>query len=243
MASTENLPTYEDPGVLRLRAEIAAVEDEVLTLEEEKSYLDCQLLAYNERFRREVGTLMEHLLDLRRLRREREFVAGSATTAERAEAEDDYRKLHDECGQPDQIQTLSAEEQIELKKLFRSGSKLCHPDVVAVELKTEASLRFQELKDAQLRNDLTRMRALVAALEQGGFRAHGGTNVNEVSVLRAVLQRLQRKCQSLAHEIAALRQTTALQAIEGIEDWTAYFADLRQRLEKQIAEEIRHAGA
>jgi hypothetical protein len=243
MAPTQSLTTHEDPEILRLRAEVAAAEEEVLSLEEEKSGLDRQLLTYNEHFRRELGALMEHLLDLRRRRREREFATGQATAAERAEAEDDYRQLHEDCRQPDQLKTLSAVEQQELKKLFRTGTKLCHPDAVAPDFKVEASLRFQELKDAQLCNDLPRMRALVAALEQGGLRAIGVAAVNEVAVLRAALLRLQQKRQSLAHEIAALRQTPAHQAIEGIEDWSSYFADLRQRLEQQIAEEIRHAGA
>jgi len=186
---------------------------------------------------------MEELLDLRRPRREREFAAGRATAAERAEAEDDYRQLHEDRQQPDQLRPLTAEEQQELKKLFRAGAVLCHPDKVAPEFQAEAALRFQELKEAQLRNDLPRVRALVAALEQGGFGARDVATVSESAVLSATLSRLRAKRQSLAQEIAALRATPAHQAIAGIMDWPAYFGDLRQRVELQIAEETRHAGA
>jgi len=243
MPSALRLIPHEDREVRRLRAEVAAAEDAVLALEEEKSALDRSLLAYNERFRRELGALMEQLLDLRRRRRAREFATGRATAAERAEAEDDYRQLHEDRQQPDQLRPLTADEQQELKKLFRAGAVLCHPDKVAPEFQAEAALRFQELKEAQLRNDLPRLRALVAALEQGGFGARDVAKVSEAAVLRAALTRLQSKRGSLAQEIAALRATPACQAIAEIMDWPAYFDGVRQRLELQIAEEIRHAGA
>ncbi|MEI6283393.1 MAG: GntR family transcriptional regulator [Alphaproteobacteria bacterium] len=138
---------------------------------------------------------------------------------------------------------LTADEQQELKKLFRAGTKLCHPDKVAPEFQAEAALRFQELKEAQLRNDLPRLRALVAALEQGGFGARGAATVSAAAVLRAALSRLLAKRQNLVQEIAALRATPAHEAIAGIADWPAYFTGLRQRLEQQIVEETRHAGA
>ncbi len=243
MDSAKGLISYEDPEVVRLRSEVAAIEEEVLSLEEEKAVLDRQLLAYNERFRRELGELMEQLLNLRRRRCEREFKAGKATAAERDEAEDDFRQLHEDRLQPDQVKVLSAAEQHELKKLFRQGTKLCHPDAVAPEFKAEASLRFQEIKAAQLRNDLARMRDLIAALEQGGFAGRGIDKVTEADVLRSALQRLRHKRQSLMQEISSLRQTPVFETIQGIEDWAAYFADFRQRLENQIAEETRHVGA
>ena len=243
MDSAKGLIAYDDPEVIRLRTELMSIEEEVLNLEEEKSALDRQILAYNERFRRELGELMENLMNLRRLRRAREFTSGKATAAEREEAEDDVRQLHEDRQQPDQIRVLSEAEQQELKKLFRQGTKLCHPDAVAPEFKVEASLRFQELKEAQLRNDLDRMRVLIAVLEQGGFASRGSAQIDEADVLRSALQRLRHKRQNLMHEIAALRQTPTFEAIQGIEDWTAYFANFRQRLEKQIAEETRNAGA
>ncbi len=243
MPSALRLIPHEDLEVRRLRAEVAAAEDAVLTLEEEKAALDRQLLAYNERFRRELGALMEELLNLRRRRREREFAAGRATAAERAEAEDDYRQLHEDRQQPDQLRPLTDEEQHELKKLFRAGAVLCHPDKVAPEFQAEAALRFQELKEAQMRNDLPRVRTLVAALVQGDFGARGDDTISEADVLLATLSRLQAKRASLAQEIAALRATPVCQAISGVMDWPAYFGDLRQRLELQITEETRHAGA
>ena len=243
MDSAKALISYEDPEVIRLRAELMSIEEEVINLEEEKSTLDRQLLAYNERFRRELGELMESLLNLRRLRRAKEFTSGKASAAQREEAEDDFRQLHEDRKQPDQMRVLSETEQQELKKLFRQGTKLCHPDAVATEFQHEAAIRFHELKDAQLRNDLDRMQVLIEALEQGGFAARGVTKVDETDILRSALQRLRHKRQSLLHEIDALRQTSTCKAIQGIEDWTAYFADYRQRLEQQITEETRHARA
>jgi hypothetical protein len=62
-----------------------------------------------------------------------------------------------------QRKNLSEEDQNELKRLWRQASKLCHPDLVADDLKEEANTMMVQLNQAKQRGDVKAIRSLVAA--------------------------------------------------------------------------------
>ncbi len=64
-------------------------------------------------------------------------------------------------------QRLSADERNELKRLWRQASRLCHPDVVADELKEKAHQMMVQLNQARQNADLAAIRALLTQLQSG----------------------------------------------------------------------------
>ncbi len=64
-------------------------------------------------------------------------------------------------------QRLSADERSELKRLWRQASRLCHPDVVADELKEKAHQMMVQLNQARQNADLAAIRALLTQLQSG----------------------------------------------------------------------------
>ena len=88
----------------------------------------------------------------------------------RDEANEEYEKYreqhHDAEVRLRKGKHLSQEDQNELKRLWRQASKLCHPDLVADDLKEEANAMMVQLNQAKQRGDVKAIRSLVARLQQ-----------------------------------------------------------------------------
>lgn len=225
---------YDDPDLAALRNEALALEDVVLKLEAEKAAVERRLVDYNDRFRRELGDLLERLLDLRRQRLARAAEADNISHAEWQEAEKDYKTLREEHANATDLPPLTDAQENELKSLFRRAVKLCHPDKVAEEHREEASRRFQQAKEAQANNDLAGLRALVEALERGAFATRGAQTIEEKSKIKAVIERLNARQRALEQELTALRASEPYRILQDVTDWAAHFSRLRRRMEREI---------
>ncbi|MGS9202743.1 DNA repair protein, partial [Salmonella enterica subsp. enterica serovar Infantis] len=64
-------------------------------------------------------------------------------------------------------QILSDDERNELKRLWRQASRLCHPDVVADDLKEKAHQMMVQLNQARQNADLAASRAFLTPLHSG----------------------------------------------------------------------------
>lgn len=225
---------YDDPELATLRSEVRALEESVLKLEDEKAAVERRLIDYNERFRRELGGLLERLLDLRRQRLARAASTGKVQSSEWHDAEKDYQDLREEHASAFDLPALSDAEENELKALFRRAAKLCHPDKVAEEHREEASRLFQQAKDAEANNDLQRLRELVSSLERGAFATRGAETIQEKTKIRAVIERLHARQRALENELDALKGSQPYLVMQDVADWTAYFSKLRGRMEREI---------
>ena len=79
---------------------------------------------------------------------------------------------------------LSEEDQNELKRLWRQASKLCHPDLVADDLKEEANAMMVQLNRAKQRGDVKTIRSLVARLQQGFEPLMASDRLNDLERIR-----------------------------------------------------------
>lgn len=80
---------------------------------------------------------------------------------------------------------LDAEQQKELKYAYRKACRLCHPDIVADELKEQAGVIMSELNAAKKKKDLARVKEILYSLETGdGFDVASNT-IQDKDILKA----------------------------------------------------------
>ncbi len=79
---------------------------------------------------------------------------------------------------------ISEEDRNELKRLWRQASKLCHPDLVADDLKEEANRMMVQLNRAKQRGDVKAIRLLVARLQQGFEPMMASDRLNDTERIR-----------------------------------------------------------
>lgn len=138
-------------------------------------------------------------------------------------------------------QRLSTDERNELKRLWRQASRLCHPDLVADELKEKAHQMMVQLNLARQNADLAAIRALLTQLQSGLEPMMASDRLNNLDHLRQKIQQLRIQIDALLKEIAALEAENAWRLATSVRDKEAYFseqeralAELRDTLETQV---------
>lgn len=138
-------------------------------------------------------------------------------------------------------QRLSTDERNELKRLWRQASRLCHPDVVADELKEKAHQMMVQLNLARQNADLAAIRALLTQLQTGLEPMMASDRLNNLDHLRQKIQQLRIQIDALLKEIAGLEAENAWRLATSLRDKEAYFseqeralAELRDTLETQV---------
>ncbi|HEM8611030.1 TPA: DNA repair protein [Citrobacter amalonaticus] len=138
-------------------------------------------------------------------------------------------------------QRLSPDERNELKRLWRQASRLCHPDVVADELKEKAHQMMVQLNLARQNADLAAIRALLTQLQSGLEPMMASDRLNNLDHLRQKIQQLRIQIDALIKEIAGLEAENAWRLATSVRDKEAYFseqeralAELRDMLETQV---------
>lgn len=138
-------------------------------------------------------------------------------------------------------QRLSPDERNELKRLWRQASRLCHPDVVADELKEKAHQMMVQLNLARQNADLAAIRALLTQLQSGLEPMMASDRLNNLDHLQQKIQQLRIQIDALIKEIAGLEAENAWRLATSVRDKEAYFseqeralAELRDTLETQV---------
>lgn len=222
------LTTYVDVEMSALCIEIRILELQVQALEAEKADMEKLLHEYGVQYSLHLGDLILKLLERRREQ--------ARTDDERREANKDYEKHNQEYTEIRQQPhfELSIDEQQKLKRRFRKAAQLCHPDVVAEALKTQAESLFHELKIANDRNDLTRVTEILETLERGDIFVSRSETVTEKSLLKQERTRLHTLVSQLQVDVQALQQSEEYQTVSQLTDWEQYFAEKRQQLAQQL---------
>lgn len=233
--SRKQIAVYVDPEIQELILELKALELRVGSLEDEKTELEKLLHTYNYLHAIEVGEIIRRILLLRREKLKVEAEQDADKEEEYQEAQQDYDEYNydfQETSKQELFKITEAEQQ-ELKAIFRACSKMCHPDVVDQEFKSEASQLFARLCEANGKNDISAVKAIYEQLQKGIF-APMSVTVSDVQKLHGQVVRIRGKVKDLAVAISALRTTDAYQKVVAIEDWDEYFATLKQQLQAEL---------
>lgn len=231
----EQIAVYVDPDIPKLNLELKALELQVGSLEDEKNELEKLLHMFNYRHAIEVGEIIRRILLLRREKLKGEAEQDVSKEEKYQEAKQDYDE-YDRDFQETSKQELfkvTEAEQRELKVIFRACSKMCHPDVVALEFKAEASQLFFRLCEANEKNDISAVKAIYKQLQKGFFTPMSAT-ISDVQKLHKQVVKMRGKVKDLAVEIYAIRTTDAYRKVVAIEDWAEYFATLKRQLQEEL---------
>ena len=165
----------------------------------------------------------------------------------RDEANDEYEKYreqhHDAEVRLRKGKDLSEEDQNELKRLWRQASKLCHPDLVADDLKDEANAMMVQLNQAKQRGDVKTIRSLVARLHQGFEPLMASDRLNDLTRLRKKMAQVREQIDTLVSELAELEKEESWLLVSSQVNMDAWFTqqekalnEVRTALERQVSD-------
>lgn len=230
---------YQDPRLSALRLEAEALEDRLAELESEKAEIEREIHAFNLRHEQELGPILEEILEIQAERKRQRAEEQSNNKDAQAEYErareeyEEYSRAVEDAQEEERIE-LTEEETDELKDLYRSASKKCHPDAVDEAHEEDAQELFIELQEAYEQNDLEAVRNIASRVERGAFGSRS-EEVDDVEKMEEEVERLQERVEDLEREIDALWASDAYQTITEVDDLDAYFADRKERLEDELA--------
>jgi len=233
--SRKQIAVYIDPDIPELTLELKAMEIQVGALVDEKSELEKLLHKYNNRHADEVGEIIRRILLLRRDQLKGEAEQDESKEEEYQEARKDYEEYdrdYQETSMKELFKITEAEQQ-ELKATFRACSKMCHPDVVALEFKGEATIMFAKLSEANEKNDIAAVKAIYEQLQKGIF-APMSVTVSDAQKLHKQVVRMRGKVKDLAVAIFTIRSSETYRKVVAIKDWDEYFARLKEQLQTEL---------
>lgn len=165
----------------------------------------------------------------------------------RDEARQEYEEYQEQQHHAEQRfgfeQKMSPDERVELKRLWRQASKLCHPDLVDDAFKEEAHAMMVQLNQARQRGDLAAIRLLLTRLQKGLEPLMASDRLNDLARLRQRIHEVKQHIASLIDELNALEKEESWQLVSSLTDQEGYFrqqekalAEIRQSLEQQVSE-------
>jgi hypothetical protein len=208
--------------------------------EAEQAELVHQISRFHAAHHQSLGARLEKLLRLRLLVRMRAAVADPTKAEEAQKAQQDFDDFQKESAEQvaEDVRTkwdLSEDEQQELKKLFRSASKKCHPDVVPAEHQAAAAAMFRELSEAYQTGNLARVRHLAAQAVAGVFTAVAEASAaDQKATLQARIRAARSALEKVRAELAEVQKSAAFHVISQHPDWDAYFAAQAAKLDVEI---------
>ncbi len=144
-----------------------------------------------------IASLLAEAQELERGLTREEEPARQARDEARQEYESYQEQQHDAEKRFSFEQKMSEDERHELKRLWRQASKLCHPDLVANDLKNEAHGMMVQLNQARQRGDVSAIRAILTRLQKGLEPLMASDRLND-------LERIRQRIAEVKQHIASL---------------------------------------
>ena len=232
-----------DPDAERLLARCAQLEEQMVELSRRLADMEQQVRSYEQHQYAALGEVVGECLRLRqeylRLKVER---SGRAADAERARQADEdfdaYRRSTEHTAAP--LPELDADEQDELRRLYRAAAMRCHPDRAAESERAAAHDIFLRVQVAYQARDLEGLRRLAAELAGRVESTPGAAAAGSGSLKAPAGGGIRRRVGELQHKVADLIlavQTLQLDPIyrkaRQVEHWDTHFADARAGFEAE----------
>jgi hypothetical protein len=235
------LVAWQDPALAELRLELLTLEAQIVALSSEQADLERQIEAFARQQYQAIGEVMAECLHLRReywrLRAERSRAEVDQTAQAEAEADQvEFERDREAFDQAPRPATLDADQQQELKRLYREAAMRCHPDRVTEADQAAAQTIFLQVQRAYQQGDLDTLNRLHRHLTEGRPFPDPAQVWTEQEQMRGRISRLQLEIERRLAEIRALRASETYQTLAVQSDWAGYFATVRQRLEQECAE-------
>jgi hypothetical protein len=244
----ENLQTFEETQatVEELKSSIDELKEVLDLIDEDHESYEEILTAYNE-LNAELDKLEQELLEQEsELEKTKESLDDDELFQQYEEARssaDEFDESYEYIKefQKDKIE-LGNKEKAELKKLFRNAARVCHPDIVPDELKEQATQMMQQLNAAYDKQDLAQVRKILDSLENGSGFELSSDRIEDKEQLKEKIQQYKENISHIESEIEEILQDDTYQTIVTLDDWDAYFEELKNDLEAEklkLEEEVR----
>jgi hypothetical protein len=237
-----DLAQWIDPEIALLGAELEKMEAELADLEAEQAEIGHLISRFQAAHNNALGERLRKLLKLRMQALEREIKTKPQKQAAYDQANRDFEEF--EKDQETQKKSnaksdwnLTKEEQIELKSLFRKGSKKCHPDLVPPEHHDAAAKMFRELREAYDLGDIERLRQLVEKAVSGLFQISDQIEKNselKKEQLKAKIAGLSEALEKAKKNIEAIKNSKTYGAMMDNPDWSSLFERQGLLLDQEI---------
>jgi hypothetical protein len=227
---------YKDPLIPALQLEIRVLEFQVTSLEDEKTDIDKLISIYKLQYNIELGELIKQILYLRKKIAKYNVEQDTKNTTKQNEYEeatsdyDDFSKSYEENLKEPKPFEINKETLKELKQIYRTATKLCHPDKVTEEQKAQAQHIFNELKIAYDNNDIEKVKDILTNLEKGIFKSQGET-ITEKDKLILIKQELELKRYTLEKSLHKLKISETYKKVVDLENWENHFQTCKKQFE------------
>lgn len=240
----EDLQTFEETQatIEELKSSIDELKEVLDLIDEDHEDYEEILTAYNE-LNNELDRLEQELSEQETdLAKTKEFLDDELfqqyEEAKGSADEFDESYEHIKEFQKEKIE-LGDEEKAELKKLVRKAARLCHPDIVPDELKEQSTQMMQQLNAAYDKQDLAQVRKILDSLENGSGFELSSDRIEDKERLKEKIQEYKENISHIESEIEEILHDDTYQTIVTLDNWDAYFEELKKDLEaeKQKLEE------
>lgn len=250
ISQQSSLIVYEDADVPYLRLRLQALEYEMSALSAELADLERRLVVFNRVHEEALGGLIEEVLwaraELARLQLAQVIDADQAAYVEAEEAAESARQQFNEYSdehhrllhEPMPIH-LEADDEQELKYLYRLASRLCHPDKVTEEHKTKATKVFQDLVSAYQSQDIERVRQIYIMLKESGLSTSSrSTILKQSDRLRAAIAQVNQTIMTIVNELLSLKESSAVKLMSHVGNSESAFSEYVEVRRKELNDEL-----
>jgi hypothetical protein len=236
------LARWIDPEIALLEVELERVTADLADLETEQAELEHLVSRFQTAHNEALGERLASLLKLRMRMLERQVQTHPEKQTDYDQASRDFDEFqrNQEIQEETDARTkweLTGEEQKELKRLFRQGSKMCHPDLVPAEHHDSAAQMFRDLRKAYDEGDLARVRQIQKSAEAGSFQATDNASesddrrkarlIGRITGIREALERTRTHVDGIKH-------SSTYQTMTQHPDWSGLFDHQTKLLDQEI---------
>jgi hypothetical protein len=227
----------QDIDLLGLKTVASLLETQLSVLFFKRTNIQQEIHRFRIKFNEELGEIVNEILDIRRKMLFDQKDENPDKNAEYNDAKKDFDEYNSNFKKSkEEFQfKLNADEGKLIQKLFRKASKLCHPDIVADEMKQQAAKVFVELNNAYFKNDLDRVKEISEMLENKKFHFIKITEkVTEYQRMEQIVNKLETEITLLKQEIFDMEHSEAYLTIKDIDDWNLHFEKTKRKLQLDL---------
>lgn len=224
-------------NIVGLKTVASLLETQLSVLYFRKTHLYQIIHQFGVRYNEILGDIVFQILDLRRKMLFDEKDKNPDKNNDYIKAEQDYNNFENQYikNNLEPKFKLNEEDKKLIQKLFRSASKLCHPDIIADEMKKQASEVFVKLNQAYFNNDLDTIKKLYNMLKNNELKFPNITeNITEFNRLEQVIARLEQEIKFLKDDIFNIEHSEAYLTIKELTNWDEYFEKIKLKLSADL---------
>ena len=239
------LSIYIDTESEALRLELVVLEKQMAELQYQKDNCIQAINQFGMLYYVHLGARLQQILQLHIKISHYYMQQEGLSEQEQCEAQQQYQEAQQQFQDFQQesqqqqekmpVQQLDEEGLKLLKNAYRRASRLCHPDMVAEELKDKAKIIFQELVDAYQKQDIETVEKIWVSLQVGGVFDAASKKINDKEALKQHIQNLRQSIIIIQNEIQECERDETYQLIQSLGgQYNEYFVEKAQELDQEL---------